>query len=351
MTQHAPSAAAPLADAPPAAALALHRSLLTIDTHIDIPFPDGPGFFDETRRNVDLPKMKRGHMVAGCFAAYVGQGARTPEANAAAFARATAMLNAIRAMGATNQGARVATTADEIEQAHRDGVTVIVPCVENGHALGGQVENLKAFKDLGAIYLTLTHFGHNALGDSSNPRPELGDVKEEHGGLSALGRDVVAELNRLGMLVDIAHTSKNTMMQAARLSRTPVLSTHSCIKALCDNPRNLDDEQLDLLAQVGGVVQVTAVPGFLKTGGKIETVTVADYCDHIDYAVKRIGLEHVGISSDFDGGGGFTGWRDASESANLTAELLRRGYGPSQIAALWGGNFLRLLRLAEQRAG
>jgi membrane dipeptidase len=330
--------------------LALHRSLLTIDTHIDIPFPEGPSFFEETRRNVDLPQKTRGHMAAGCFAAYVAQGARTPEANAAAVVRATAMLKAIREMGATNQGARVATTADEIEQAHRDGVTIIVPCVENGHALGGHVENLRAFKDLGAIYMTLTHFGHNALGDSSNPRAELGDPQEEHGGLSELGRQVVVEMNRLGMLVDIAHTSKKTMMQAAKLSRTPVLSTHSCIKALCDNARNLDDEQLDLLAAVGGVVQITAVPGFLKTGGKIETVTVADYCDHVDYAVKRIGIDHVGLSSDFDGGGGFTGWRDASESPNLTAELARRGYGPSQIAALWGGNFLRLLRIAEKSA-
>jgi membrane dipeptidase len=331
--------------------IALHRSLLTIDTHIDIPFPEGPSFFEETRRNVDLPKMKRGHMAAGCFAAYVAQGARTPETAAAAVARATAMLKAIREMGATNQGARLAVTADEIEAAHRDGMSVIVPCVENGHALGGDIGNVKAFRDLGAIYMTLTHFGHNALGDSSNPRGELGDQPEEHGGLSEYGRAVVAEMNRVGMMVDIAHTSKKTMMQAAKLSRTPVLSTHSCIKALCDNPRNLDDEQLDMLAAVGGVVQVTAVPGFLKTGGKIETVTVADFCDHVDYAVKRIGLDHVGISSDFDGGGGFTGWRDASESGNITAELVRRGYGPSQIAALWGGNFLRVMRMAEKAAG
>ena len=331
--------------------MALHRSLLTIDSHIDIPFPEGPNFFDETRRNVDLPKMKRGHMAAGCFAAFVAQGPRTPEANQAGFAKALAMLQAIRDMGATNQGARVCSTADEIEQAYRDGVSGIVPCVENGHALGGRAENLAAFRDLGAIYLTLTHFGHNALGDSSNPRSELGDVPQEHGGLSQLGRDVVGELNRLGMLVDIAHTSKQTMMQAAGLSRSPVLSTHSCIKALCDNPRNLDDEQLDLLRAVGGVVQITAVPAFLKKGGRIETVTVADFCDHVDYAVQRIGLDHVGISSDFDGGGGFSGWRDASESPNVTAELVQRGYGRSQIAALWGGNFLRLLRIAEQRAG
>jgi membrane dipeptidase len=141
------------------------------------------------------------------------------------------------------------------------------------------------------------------------------------------------------------------MMQAAQLSRTPVLSTHSCIKALCDNARNLDDEQLDMLAKVGGVVQVTAVPGFLKTGGKADQVTIADYCDHVDYAVKRIGIEHVGISSDFDGGGGFVGWKDASECGNVTAELVRRGYGAREIGLLWGGNFLRLLRLAEARKG
>ena len=332
-------------------AQALHRSLLTIDTHIDIPFPDGPSFFDETKRNVDLPKMKHGHMAAGCFAAYVGQGARTPEAYAAAVERARGMLKVINEMGATNQGARVCVSADEIEQAHRDGVTIVFPCVENGQALGGDVANLKPLYDLGARYLTLTHFGHNALGDSSNPRKELGDAEEEHGGLSPLGREVVGELNRLGMLVDIAHTSKKTMMQAAQLSRTPVLSTHSCIKALCDNARNLDDEQLDMLAKVGGVVQVTAVPGFLKTGGKADQVTVSDYCDHVDYAVKRIGIEHVGLSSDFDGGGGFVGWKDASESGNLTAELVKRGYGAHEIGLLWGGNFLRLLRVAEARRG
>ena len=143
-------------------------------------------------------------------------------------------------------------------------------------------------------------------------------------------------------------TVRDKAVRTAR--RTPVLSTHSCIKALCDNPRNLDDEQLDALRAVGGVVQVTAVPGFLKTGKKEEEVTVADYMDHVDYAVKRIGVEHVGISSDFDGGGGFVGWHDAGESANVTAELVRRGYGAAEIAALWGGNFLRVMRAAEAGA-
>jgi membrane dipeptidase len=329
--------------------LALHRSLVTIDTHIDIPWPEGPSFFEDTKRRVDLPKMRRGHMATGCFAAYVPQVPRSAEAYDVAFARACGMLDAINAMG-SGPDTRVCVSADDIERAARDGVTGIVPCVENGHAVGLEPARLTAFRDRGARYLTVTHFGHNALGDSSNPRRDLNDPEEEHGGLSPLGRQVIAELNRLGMLVDIAHTSKKTMMQSAGLSRTPVLSTHSCIKALCDNPRNLDDEQLDALRDVGGVVQVTAVAAFLKAGKKEEEVTVADYCDHIDYAVKRIGIEHVGISSDFDGGGGFVGWHDASECHNPTAELLKRGYGAREIGLLWGGNFLRLLRRAEALA-
>jgi len=325
--------------------IALHRDLLTIDTHIDIPWPTGPAFLDETTRRVDLPKMRRGGVAAGCFAAYVPQGPRTPEGHAAAYARAISMLGAIRVMG--GDAARVCVSVADIERAHADRVPAIVPAVENGHACGGEPGRLAKFRELGARYLTLSHNGHNALCDSSNPRADLGDAPEEHGGLSPVGREAIAELNRLGMVVDIAHVSKQAMLQAAGLSRTPVMSTHSCIKALCDNLRNLDDEQLDALRDVGGVVQITAVPSFLRAGKKANEVGVGDYMDHLDYAVKRIGLEHVGISSDFDGGGGFVGWRDAGESANLTAELVRRGYGAEDIAALWGGNFLRVLRLAE----
>ena len=332
--------------------LALHRTLLTLDSHIDIPWPNGPDPFGDTRRKVDLPKMRRGHVVAGCFAAYVPQGPRTPESRAAALVRALAMLETIRGMGVRREGfnTRLATSVDQIAAAHQEGATAIVPAVENGHAIGGDLGNLARFARLGVRYMTLCHNGHNDLCDSANPRGDLGDAEILHGGLSALGRDAVAEMNRLGMLVDVAHTSKKTMLQAAGLSRTPVLSTHSCIKALCDNPRNMDDEQLDALKDVGGVVQVTAVPSFLKAGKREAEVTVADFVDHIDYAVKRIGVEHVGISSDFDGGGGFVGWRDASECGGVTAELVRRGFGAPEIALLWGGNFLRLLRRAEALA-
>jgi membrane dipeptidase len=344
-------------DAISADPIVLHRGLLTLDTHIDIPWPTGPDPFLDGARRVDLPKMRRGGLAAGCFAAYVPQAARTPENEAAAFERATGMLHAIRAMGrpmgnnADGMMARVAATVDEIAACKRDGVLAIVPAVENGFAIGHDLSRLARFRALGARYLTLTHNGHNALADSCNPRTDLGDALTEHGGLSPFGRAAIAELNRLGMLVDVAHVSRDAMLQAAGLSRTPIVSTHSCIRALCDNPRNMDDGQLDALRGVGGVIQITAVAAFLKPDGKPDSVTVADFADHVDYAVRRIGIEHVGISSDFDGGGGFAGWHDAGESANITIELLRRGYDRQEIAALWGGNFLRVLRTAEERAG
>ena len=330
----------------------LHASVVTIDTHIDIPWPPGPDAFEDGPRRVDLPKMRRGGLGAGCFAAYVPQGPRTPEGWRAASDRALAMLEAINAMGRTQGGitARVTPTADAIEAARADGVLAIIPCVENGHAIGEDLGLLARFRGMGACYLTLTHNGHNALADSSNPRADLGDAATLHGGLSGLGRAAVAELNRLGMLVDISHVSMQAALQAAMLSRSPVLATHSCMRALCDVPRNLDDLMLDALRDCGGMVNITAVPSFVKPGGRADQVTVADYVDHVDYAVRRVGLGHVGISSDFDGGGGFSGWRDASESGNLTAELVQRGYGAAEIAALWGGNFLRLLRQAEALA-
>jgi membrane dipeptidase len=336
-------------DAIPADALAVHYQLLTLDTHIDIPWPNGPDPFGETTRKVDFVKMRRGGLSAGCFAAYVPQAARTPENEQAAFQRATGMLEAIRAMGRSEAGitARLTVSVAEIEAARRDGVLAVVPVVENGFAIGGDVSRLRPLRALGARYLTLTHNGHNALADSTNPRNDLGDAPSEHGGLSPLGRTAIAELNRLGMLVDVSHASRAAMLQAAECSRSPIVATHSCMHALCAHPRNLDDEQLDVLRDVGGVVQVTAVSAFLKPNAKPEQTTVADFADHVAHAVRRIGIEHVGISSDFDGGGCFAGWNDASESPNITVELTRRGFGRPELALLWGGNFLRVLRQAE----
>ena len=328
----------------------IHATTLVLDTHIDIPWPEstGAGFTEATKRCVDLGKMRAGGVAAGCFAAFVPQGRCDEVGHAAAVTRAQQMLGFIRTMG--GEGTRTASTADEIEAAWRDRVPAVVPCVENGHALGGEPSNVAALRAQGVIYVTLTHNGHNALADSAIPRADLGDGPTRHGGLSEIGRAAIVEMNRHGVMIDIAHASRDTVRQAAEASRTPIVSTHSCVRALCDHPRNLDDAQLDLLRAVGGVIQVTTVPAFVRPQGKAETVTVADLLDHIDYAVARIGLEHVGIGSDFDGGGGVVGWRHAGESGAMTAGLLSRGYDAAAIGLLWGGNFLRVLRAVEAAA-
>ena len=333
-------------------ALSIHRTLVTLDTHIDIPWPTGPDPFHEGTRRVDLPKMRRGGLSAACFVAYVPQTIRTPASEDAAYARAIAMLDQINRMRQTASPIqmRIANRADAIEQAKRDDVLAIVPCVENGFAVGADLNRLAQFRQRGAIYMTLTHNGHNALADSCNPRRDLGDRETEHGGLSVLGRAAVGMMNRVGLLVDVAHTSRDTMVQAAEASRSPIVSTHSCVSALCDHSRNMTDWQLDVIRDVHGVIQITAVSAFLKPNAKPEEVTVADFANHIDYAVRRIGIDHVGISSDFDGGGGFSDWHDASQSPNITIELVRRGYDRGALEKLWGGNFLRVMRKAEALA-
>jgi membrane dipeptidase len=220
--------------------------------------------------------------------------------------------------------------------------------------MGEDLSRLARWKQLGAIYVTLTHNGHNLLSDSAIPRPDLGDGPTRHGGLSPLGRTAIAEMNRLGLLVDVSHASRDAMLQAAQVSRTPIVATHACCRALRDHPRNLDDAQLDALRAVGGLVQITAVAAFLRNppaGGGNTQASTADYVDHVDHAVRRIGIDHVGLSSDFDGGGALNDWPDAARSRAITAELHRRGYTAREIGLLWSGNFLRLMRLAASQAG
>ena len=257
-------------------ALSIHRTLVTLDTHIDIPWPTGPDPFTDGVRRVDLPKMIRGGLSAACLVAYVPQTTRTVATEDAAYLRAIAMLDQINAMEALSPiPMRIAARADEIVAAKRDGVLAIVPCVENGFAVGADLGRIAAFRERGAIYMTMTHNGHNALADSCNPRRDLGDRETEHGGLSALGRAAVAAMNRVGMLVDVAHTSRDTMVQAADESRSPIVSTHSCVSALCDHSRNMTDWQLDVIRDVKGVIQITAVSAFLKPNAKPNEVTVA----------------------------------------------------------------------------
>lgn len=328
-----------------------HAGLLAIDTHVDIPWPEGPSPFEDGPRCVDLPKLKQGRVAAVCFAAYIPQGHRDDAGHLAAAARARAMLEAIAAMAPKDgSGGMLATSAAGVEAAFVAGRPGIIPVIENGYAIGRNLELLDEFAGLGVRYMTLTHNGHNEIADAAIALPNLGDHEAEFGGLSDFGQSVVDRMNELGVLVDVSHAAKSTMMQAAERSRTPVVASHSCMKALCDHKRNLDDEQLDMLAATGGLAQITIVSNFLRPKARAAELTVEDIADHVDYAVKRMGVDHVGIGTDFDGGGGVRGFMSAAQAPNLTAALARRGYGHEEIAKIWGGNFLRLMRKAEDVA-
>ena len=328
-------------------------AVFNLDTHVDIRWPNPPDPRLEGPMRVDFPKMERGGLRGAVFIAYVPQGKRDAAGHAEAAARAEAMLRHIRER-ADGEARRFCATAAEAEAAAEAGAVAVLSAVENGYAMGGDLGAAARWRALGACYLTLTHDGHNDLADSARPKPSLGDAAVEHGGLSQLGRDAIGALNRAGMIVDVSHVSKAGMMQAVEVSRSPVAATHTACRALRDHPRNVDDEQLDALRRVGGLVQITAVSAFLRNapsaGGAAAEAGVEDMADHVDHAVRRIGVEHVGLSSDFDGGGGVRGWENAAETEGLTAALRARGYGPREIGLLWSGNFLRVMRAAEAAA-
>ena len=288
----------------------------------------------------------------------------------------------------------IAYAADDFERIAASGRSVAAIGIENGWVIGRDLALMETYYDLGARYFGLVHNGHNDIADSATPRPNLGDAPAEHGGLSAFGAEVVAEANRLGMMLDVSHASRAAMLDTVRLSRAPVIASHSSVRALADNPRNLDDEQLLALRDNGGVMHTVALGAFVSNaaGARDDAIRalradvglprfgpadpadldgaaraeydrrsaeidrrwpaadVATFVDHIDYAVELIGLDHVGISSDFDGGGGVEGWNHAGETFNVTLELARRGYTEAEIAQLWGGNLLRVLREVERVA-
>ncbi|MCX8132792.1 MAG: dipeptidase [Roseococcus sp.] len=325
---------------------------LILDSHIDIRWPDPPDWLTETAQCVDLPKMRAGGMGAAVFIAYVPQGPRDHAGHRAAAARAEAMLAHIRARGAA-EGVRFCASPEETEAAFAARQPAVLAAVENGYAMGHDLARLGAWRRQGAIYLTLTHDGHNALADSARPKTNLGDAEALHGGLSPLGRAAIAEMNRVGLMLDCAHVSKRAMLEACALSRAPVAVTHTAAAALTPHPRNLDDEQLDAIRATGGIAQVTAVASFLRPAppGGAAQATVSDLVDHVEHMIRRIGLDHVGISSDFDGGGGVEGWMHAGETPAVTLELIRRGYTAREIGLLWSGNFLRVWRQVLRLSG
>lgn len=356
LTAHRTSSHTPVSQIP----LQTQQAPLTLDTHIDIPWPERtenglPAWENPALAcSGEVPaescftfdKAQQGGLTAACLAAYIPQGPVNEAGHEASWKRVQAMLEAIYALAAhAPEKAAIATTAAQLRQVVGEGKVAVVPVIENGYALGEDPARLEDLvQRFGVRYITLTHNGHNLLADSAVvPK----DTPARHGGLSALGREVIARMNRSGVLVDVSHTAKSTMMQAARHSSVPVFASHSCVRALCDHPRNLDDEQLDLLKETGGLIQITAMPPFLRKGGGGD---LNDLARHVRYAVDRMGIEHVGLSSDFDGGGGVQGWREASQSRNVTKALQQAGFDASEIAALWGGNMLRLLEQGEQKA-
>ena len=329
----------------------IHRSAILIDTHNDAPLRILRGA-DIGRRSreghTDLPRLREGGVGAVFFAAYVAAG-YVPKSQAAH--RALEMLDAIREdiIGRCPQDFLPALTAGDIEHAHRKGRIAVLIGVEGGHAIENSLRLLRAYYALGARYLTLTHVNTNDWADSS------GDIDNpkvpHHNGLTDFGRQVIAEMNRLGMIVDIAHVSDKTFWDVLEASRAPVFASHSSCRALCNDPRNMTDEMIVALAKKGGVIQINFNPGFL-TKRPAPPANLADVVAHIDHAVKLGGIDAVGLGSDFDGIDQVpVGLEDVSRFPNLTRALLEKGYSAAQIRQIYGGNTLPLMRAVEAAAG
>jgi len=368
----------------------IHKKALTLDTHVDIlsakyaTKEHDPGI-DNPKLKCDLVKMNKGGMDGVFLAVYVGQKKRDAEGYKHAYESAMGQFEAIHRLTEKMYPDRceLATSPGDVERIAKTGKRVIIIGMENGFAIGKDVSNVERFYNLGARYITLSHNGHNDICDSCNPRKKLGDKETEHNGLSEFGKKVVTEMNRLGIIADASHISVNSFYDLIKVSKAPIIASHSGCRALADHSRNLDDEQLKALAKNGGVIQIVAVGGFLRLvsserrkarsdlkekldEGKIEneqfleemkeidakypSASLSDFVDHIDHAVKVAGIEHVGIGTDFDGGGGVPGFNDHSQALNVTIELVRRGYSGEDISKIWGANLLRVWREVEKVA-
>ena len=335
-------------------ARALSSRIFTLDSHVDIPFDYATAEVNPctgANLQVDVPKMRSGGLGAVVLSVWVPQAPRTAAAYGRAREQAMTKFRAIHRLAEEMcpEEIEIAVTPDDVPRIAGTGKLVAVIGIENGFAIGDDPSLIATYKQLGAVYMSLTHSAHNDLADSSQPRAAFGDVPSEHDGVSALGERVIAEMNRVGMMVDVSHASKAAALDAMQISRAPVVASHSSVRALTNHARNMDDETLRALRDDGGVIQITALGDYVRPASGAPP-TVTDLVNHVDHAVRLIGIDHVGISSDFDGGGGIVGWNDASETLNVTAELLRRGYTESDMVKLWGGNFLRVWGEAERVA-
>jgi membrane dipeptidase len=333
----------------------IHERVITLDTHADI----NTGNFTETVNytmnldtQVNLVKMAAGGLDVAWFIVYTGQSTLDEAGYAAAYANAIDKFDAIHRLAEdiAPDEIGIAYTSDDVRRLVAEGKQVAMIGIENAYPVGLDMNNIQDFYERGGRYMSLAHNGHSQFADS-NTGENANDYL--HGGLSEMGRAAVAEMNKWGIMIDVSHPSKDAIMQMLELTRAPLIASHSSARALTNHTRNLDDEMLLAIRDNGGVVQTVAFGSYInearrvhlaeKREGEAPAATVSDFVDHIDYMVNLIGIDHVGISSDFDGGGGISGWNDASETFNVTLELVRRGYTEAQIEQLWSGNLLRVL--------
>ena len=322
----------------------LHSRVLTLDSHCDTPmFFDKGVDFDhrDSKVLVDLHKMAEGGLDATVMVAYLPQGERTRQGYEAAKAKANALLDGIETMVRNCQGVELARTPDDLYRLKHEGKRAVMLGIENGYAIGTDVTLVEHFRRRGVVYMTLCHNGDNDICDSA--RRSNG----EHNGVSPFGADVISEMNRTGMMVDLSHASEKSFYDALDISRSPIVCSHASARALCDHPRNLTDDQLRALARTGGVAQVTLYHGFLRTDGE---ATVTDAVDHLCHMIDVAGIDHVGIGTDFDGDGGIRGCASAAELLNFTRHLLRRHFSEADLEKIWGANFLRVMRQAQETA-
>jgi len=367
----------------------LRAEYLTLDSHIDIPFdyminPEhDPG--NNTDMQVDFQKMLEGNLDGGFFIVYVGQSELNKNGYQEAKEKAIIKFNAINKMVEKYPNKIVLVKSpEEVYEAKRDKKLFAAIGIENGYVIGEDIELLKYYYDLGARYMTLSHIGHNQISDSSLPKKSLNNDIEMHGGLSNFGKITVKKMNELGMMIDISHVSDKSALQAIKLSHHPVIASHSGARSVADHPRNIPDNIIREIAKKGGVVQVVAFSSYVKVNKKrtesiinlrdsILTMTgdnnfipekhmklieykngmdkinkefplpgIDSFIDHIDHIVDLVGIDYVGISSDFGGGGGIEGWSNASQTFNITNSLLLRGYSKDEVNKIWSENFLRV---------
>ncbi len=372
----------------------IRAEIITFDSHIDIPFDfmenskHDPG--DNSDMQVDIPKMQKGGMDAGFFVVYVPQGplneAGFKNAKELAEKKFKAIVNMTRSYSSK---ITLALSPKDIYRAKENNLLSAAIGIENGYTIGEDISLIDYYYSLGARYMTLAHIGHNQISDSSIPSKRLNNSEKMHNGISSFGRKVIKRMNNIGMMVDISHISEEAAFEAIQLSRSPVIASHSCAKSIADHPRNLSDDLILALASKGGVIQVVAFPNYVKVdnsrffaimelGKEVAKIygdrnfipsmhaikdeytegmkeinkryplpSVDDLIDHIDYIVELVGIDYVGISSDFGGGGILEGWIDASQTNFVTERLRKRGYSENDIKKIWGENILRVWREVE----